>query len=185
MSKKCQLKRLAALLALLVTLLMVHGGLPIAAADEAIPTVSVGPQVYVDAAGPFPAADNATPLLVVAQLMLDQAPQPPFSIGPVPLNLEGSGIIPASTISLPTSSDCSLTNDDTMLVCQIIPGGPTWGTSDGFVVFNVRLTATSGHAQISAPVVVRLQLTSVAIGNNTIGVNNSTGIGVGKITINR
>ena len=80
---------------------------------------------------------------------------------------------------------CNLTNDDTMLVCQITPSGATWGTGDGFVVFNVRLTATSGHAQISAPVVVRLQLTSVAIGNNTIGVNNSTGIGVGKITINR
>jgi hypothetical protein len=184
MSKKCQLKRLAALLALLVTLLVVHGGLPIAAADEAIPTVSVGPQVYVDAAGPFPAADNATPLLVVAQLMLDQAPQPPFSIGPVPLNLEGSGIIPASTISLPTSSDCSLTNDDTMLVCQITPSGTTWGTSDGFVVFNVRLTATSGHVQISSPVVVRIQLTSIGVGNNTVGQNNSTGIGVGKINFN-
>ena len=160
MSQKRRLKRLAALLPLLFTVLVVHWRLPIAAAAEAMPTVSVGPQIYVDAAGPIPAADNATPLLVVAQLILDQAPQPPFNIGPVPLNLADSGIIPASIISLPTSSDCSLTNDDTMLVCQITPNGATWGTSDGFVVFNVRLTATSGHVQISSPVVVRIQPTS-------------------------
>jgi hypothetical protein len=159
MSQKRRLKRLTALLPLLFTVLVAHWRLPIAAAAEAIPTVSVGPQIYVDIAGPIPAANNATPLLVVAQLSLDQAPQPPFSIGPVPLNLADSGIIPASTISLPTSSDCSLTNDDTMLVCQITPSGATWGTGDGFVVFNVRLTATSGHALISPPVVVRIQPT--------------------------
>jgi hypothetical protein len=44
-----------------------------------------------------------------------------------------------------------------MLVCQITPSGPTWGTADGFVVFNVLLTATSGHAQISSPLVVRIR----------------------------
>jgi hypothetical protein len=160
MSQKRRLKRLAALLPLLFTVLVAHVRLPIAAATEAMPTVSVGPQIYIDAAGPLPAADNATPLLVVAQLILDQAPQPPFSIGPVPLNLADSGIIPASTISPPTSSDCSLTNDDTMLVCQITPNGATWGTGGEFVVFNVRLTATSGHVQISQPFVIKIQPTS-------------------------
>ena len=161
MSQRPRLKRLTSLLLLLFTVLVAHGRLPIAAAAEAMPTVPVGPQVYVDAVGSIPpAADNATPLLVVAQLILDQAPQPPFNIGPVLLNLAGSGIIPASTISLPTSSECSLTNDNTMLVCQITPSGATWGTGDGFVVFNVRLTATSGHVQISSPVVVRIQSTS-------------------------
>jgi hypothetical protein len=44
-----------------------------------------------------------------------------------------------------------------MLVCQITPSGATWETADGFVVFNVLLTATSGHAQISSPFVVRIR----------------------------
>jgi hypothetical protein len=157
MSQKRRFTRLAALLPLLVTVLLVHGRLPIAAAAEAIPTVSAGLHVIVDAAGPAPAADNATPLLLWAQLILDQAPQPPSAIAPAPLNLSGSGVIPASAISLPTSANCSLTNADTMLVCQITPSGATWGTADGFVVFNVLLTATSGHAQISPPEIVRIR----------------------------
>jgi hypothetical protein len=157
MSQKRRLKRLAALLPLLVTVLLVHWRIPMAAAAEAIPTVSVGPQVIVDAAGPTPAADNATPLLIVAQLILDQAPQPPSVIAPVPLNLAGSGVLPASAISLPTSSNCSLTNADTMLVCQITPSGATWGTADGFVVFNVLLTATNGRTQLSSPEVMRIR----------------------------
>jgi hypothetical protein len=157
MSQKRRLTRLAALLPLLVTVLLVHWRLPIAAAAEAIPTVSVGLQVIVDAAGPTPAADNATPLLLWAQLLLDQAPQPPSVIGPVPLNLAASGVLPASAISLPISSNCSLTNADTMLVCQLTPSGATWGTPDGFVVFNVLLTAVSGHAQMSSPVAVRIR----------------------------
>jgi hypothetical protein len=156
MSQKHRLPRLAALLPLLVTALLVHWRLPMAAAAEAIPTVSAGLQVIVDADGPAPAADNATPLLLWAQLILDQAPQPPSAIGPAPLNLSGSGVIPAAAISLPTSANCSLTNGDTMLVCQITPSGATWGTT-GFVVFNVLLTATSGHAQISPPEVVRIR----------------------------
>ena len=157
MSQKHRLPRLAALLPLLVTALLVHWRLPMAAAAEAIPTVSAGLQVIVDAAGPTPAADNATPLLLWAQLILDQAPQPPSTIGPVPLTLAGSGVIPAAAISLPTNATCSLTNGDTMLVCQITPSGATWGTADAFVVFNVLLTATSGHAQISPPEVVRIR----------------------------
>jgi hypothetical protein len=155
MSQKRRLRRLAALLPLLVTALLVHRP-PIAAAAEAIPAVSAGLHVIVDAAGPAPAADNATPLQLWAQLILDQAPQPPSVIGPVPLNPAGSGVIPAVN-SLPTNANCSLTNSDTMLVCQITPGGATWGTPDGFVVFNVLLTATSGHAQMSPPEIVRIR----------------------------
>jgi hypothetical protein len=156
MSQKRRLKRSAALLPLLVTALLVHWRVPIVAAAEVIPAVSAGLHVIVDAAGPAPAADNATPLQLWAQLILDQAPQPPSVIGPVPLNLSASGVIPTA-ISLPTSSNCSLTNADTMLVCQITPSGATWGTADGFVVFNVLLTATSGHAQVSPPEVVRIR----------------------------
>jgi hypothetical protein len=156
MLQKRRLKRSAALLPLLVTILLVHWRLPIVAAAEAIPAVSSGLHLIVDAAGPTPAADNATPLLLWAQLILDQAPQPPSSIGPAPLNLAASGVIPTA-ISLPTSSNCSLTNADTMLVCQITPSGETWGTADGFVVFNVLLTATSGYAQMSPPEVVRIR----------------------------
>jgi hypothetical protein len=156
MSQTCRFTRWAALVPLLVTVLLVHGRLPLAAAAEALPTVSAGLHVIVDAAGPTPAADNATPWLLVAQLTLDQAPQPPSVIVPAPLNLSGSSVIPASAISLPTSPTCSLTNDDTLLVCQITPSGATWGAS-GFVVFNVLLTATDGHTQMSAPVVVRIQ----------------------------
>jgi hypothetical protein len=157
MSQKRWCTRWAALLPLLVTALLVHWRLPMAAAAEATPSVSVGLHVTVDAAGPTPAADNATPLLLWAQLILDQAAQPPAAIGPVPLALSGSGVIPAAAISLPTSANCSLTSADTMLVCQITPSGATWGTADGFVVFNVLLTATSGHAQISPPEVVRIR----------------------------
>jgi hypothetical protein len=146
----------AVLLPLLVITLLVHWRLPIAAAAEAIPAVSAGLHVTVDAAGPTPAADNATPLFLWAQLILDVAPQPPSAIGPVPLTLAGSGVVPAD-ISLPISSNCSLSNGDTMLVCQITPSGATWGTADGFVVFNVLLTATSGHAQMSSPFVVRIR----------------------------
>lgn len=156
MSQKHRLKRLAALLPLLVSVLLGHWHLPMAAGAEAIPTVSVGLQVIEDAAGPTPAADNATPLVLVAQLILDRAPQPPSLIVPAPLNLSGSGVIPASAISLPTSSNCSLTNDNTMLVCQITPSGATWGTG-GFVVFNVLLTAIDGHTQMSPPVAVRIR----------------------------
>jgi len=156
MSQKHRLTRLAALLALLITVLLVHWRLPIAAAAEAIPTASTGLQLIVDADGPTPAADNATPLRLWAQLLLDQAPQPPSAIGPAPLNPSGSGVIPASAISLPTSASCGFTNGDTMLVCQITPSGATWGTT-GFVVFNVLLTATSGHAQISPAEVVRIR----------------------------
>jgi hypothetical protein len=87
---------------------------------------------------------------------VDQAPQPPAAIGPVPLNPAGSFLIPASAISLPTSITCGLTNTDTMLMCLIAPGDATWGTS-GFVVFNVFLTATTGHTQMSAPVILRIQ----------------------------
>jgi hypothetical protein len=155
-SQKRWFKRLAALLPLLVTVLLVHWRLPIAAAAEAIPTVSAGLQASVDAAGPAPAANNATPLLLVAQLNLDQAPQPPSVIVPAPLNLSGSFLAPVSGISLPISPTCSLANNNTMLVCQIAPSGATWGTS-GFVVFNVFLTATSGHTQVSSPVVIRIQ----------------------------
>jgi hypothetical protein len=146
----------AVLLPLLVIILLVHLRLPLAAAAEAIPTVSAGLHVIVDAAGPTPAADNATPLMLWAQLILDLAAQPPSAIGPVPLTLARSGVLPAA-ISLPTSTNCSLTNVDTMLVCQITPSGATWETADGFVVFNVLLTATSGHAQISSPFVVRIR----------------------------
>lgn len=156
MSQNSWMKLLAALLPLLVTVLLVHWRLPTAAAAEAVPTVSVGLQMIVDADGPTPAADNATPLRLWAQLMLDQATQPPSAIVPVPLNLSNSGIIAASAISVPISSDCSLTNDDTMLVCQITPSGQTWGTT-GFVVFNVMLAATSGQVQISPPEVVRIR----------------------------
>lgn len=155
MSQKRRLTRLAALLPLLVTVLLVHWRLPIAAAAEAIPTVSVGLQVIESAAGPTPAPNNATPLLLVAQLILDRAPQPPSVIVAAPLNPAGSGVIPASAISLPTTSNCSFTNGDTMLVCQITPSGTTWGA--GFVVFNVLLTATDGHTQMSSPVVVRIR----------------------------
>ena len=156
MSQKRRLTRLAALLPLLVTALLVHWRPPIAAAAEVLPAVSAGIHVVVDAAGPAPAADNATPVQLWAQLILDQAPQPPSIIGPVPLNLAGSGVIPAA-ISLPTTANCSLTNADTMLVCQITPGGATWGTADAFVVFNVLLTATSGHAQMSPAEIVRIR----------------------------
>jgi hypothetical protein len=156
MSQKRRLKRLAALLSLLVTVLLVHWRPPIAAAAESIPIVSVGIQASVLAASPPPATNNATPWLLVAQLNLDQAPQPPSVIVPLPLNPSGSFLILAPAISLPTISNCSLTNNDTMLVCQITPGGATWGTS-GFVVFNVLLTATSGHTQMSSPVILRVQ----------------------------
>jgi hypothetical protein len=155
MSQKRRLTRLAALLPLLVTVLLVHWRLPMAAAAEAIPTVSVGIQVIESAAGPAPAPNNATPLVVIAQLILDRAPQPPSVIVPAPLNPSGSGVIPASAISLPNSFNCVLTNDNTMLVCQITPTGATWGA--GFVVFNVLLTATDGHTQMSSPVVVRIR----------------------------
>lgn len=148
--------RVAALLPLLVTVLLGHWRLPRAAAAEALPTVSAGLQASVVAAGPPPAANNATPWLLVAQLTLDQAPQPPSVIVPAPLTPAGSLLLPASALSLPTTASCGLTNNDTMLVCQIAPSGATWGTS-GFVVFNVLLTATSGHAQISPPEVVRIR----------------------------
>ena len=156
MSQKRQFKRLAALLPLLVPVLLVHWRLPIAAAAEATPTVSVGLQASVVSAGPALAATNATPLLLVAQLNLDQAPQPPSVIVPAPLNPSGSFLAPVSGISLPISPTCSIANNNTMLVCQIAPTGATWGTS-GFLVFNVFLTATSGHTQVSAPVVIRVQ----------------------------
>jgi hypothetical protein len=157
MSQQHRFTRWAALLPLLVIIPLVHGRPPTAAATEAIPAVAAGLHVIVDAAGPTPAADNATPLMLWAQLILDQAPQPPAAIGPVPLNLAASGVIPASAISLPTTSSCSVTNADTLLVCQITPTGATWGTADAFVVFNVLLTATSGHAQISPLEVVRIR----------------------------
>jgi hypothetical protein len=159
MLPKHRLKRLAGLLPLLTTALLVywlHWCLPIVAAAAAIPTVSVGLQASVDAADPFPAADNATPFMLVAQLALDQAPQPPSVIVAVPLNPSGSLLIPASAISLPTSFNCSLTNNNTMLVCLIAPSGATWGTS-GFVVFNVFLTATDGHTVMSSPTILRVQ----------------------------
>jgi hypothetical protein len=155
MSQKRQFTRLAALLPLLVTVLFVHWRLPIAAAAEAIPTVSVGVQVIESAAGPALAPNNATPLLVVAQLILDRAPQPPSIIVAAPLNPSGSFLAPVSEISLPISLTCSIVNNNTMLVCQITPSGATWGA--GFVVFNVLLTATDGHTQMSSPVVVRIR----------------------------
>jgi hypothetical protein len=156
MSQKRRFKRLAALLPLLVTVLLVHWRLPIAAAAAGIPTVTVGLQASVTAAGPAPAANNATPLLIVAQLNLDQAAQQPSVIVPAALNPSGSFLAPVSDISLPISPTCGLANNSTMLVCQIAPTGATWGTS-GFVVFNVLLTAISGHTQVSSPVVIRIQ----------------------------
>jgi hypothetical protein len=154
MSQKRQFKRLAALLPLLVPVLLVHWRLPMAAAAAATPTVTVGLQANVIAAGPAPAANNATPLLVVAQLTLDQAAQPPSIIVPAPLNPSGSFLAPVSDISLPISPTCGLANNNTMLVCQVAPTGVTWGA--GFVMFNVFLTATSGHTQVSSPVVIRV-----------------------------
>jgi hypothetical protein len=156
MPQKHQFKRLAALLPLLVPVLLVQWRLPMAAAAEATPTVSVGLQANVVSAGPAAAATNATPLLLVAQLNLDQAPQPPSIIVPAPLNLSGSFLAPVSGLSLPINPTCSLANNNTMLVCQIAPTGATWGTS-GFVVFNVFLAAISGHTQVSSPVVIRVQ----------------------------
>jgi hypothetical protein len=156
MSQKRQFKRLAALLPLLVTVLLVHWRLPMAAAAEATPTVSTGLQASIAFGGPAPAANNATPLLLVAQLHLDQAPQPPSVIVPAPLNPSASFLAPVPGISRPISPTCSFANNDTMLVCQIAPTGKTWGTA-GFVVFNVVLTATSGHTQVSSPVVIEVQ----------------------------
>ena len=154
MSQKRQFKRLAALLPLLVPVLLVHWRLPTAAAAEAIPAVSVGLHASVSAVG-TPAANNATPFLLVAQLNLDQAAQPPSVIVPAPLNLSGSFIAPVLGLSLPISPTCSLANNNRMLVCQITPSGATWGT--GFVVFNVLLTATSGHTEVSAPWVISIR----------------------------
>lgn len=156
MSQKRRFTRLTALLPLLATILLVHWRLPLAAAAEAISTVPVGLQASFAAAGPPPAANNATPWLLVAQLTLDQAPQPPSVIVAAPLNPSGSGVLPVSAISLPISSNCSVANNNTTLVCQIAPTGATWGTS-GFVVFNVFLTATDGHTQMSSPVILRVQ----------------------------
>src|SRR5262249_50499896 len=90
MSQKPLVWRLVAMLPLLILFVLIHCCLPLmAVAVEPITTQTTGLGASVAALGPPPAAGNATPWLVVAQLNLDQAPQPPFHIAPVPLNLVG------------------------------------------------------------------------------------------------
>jgi hypothetical protein len=91
----------------------------------------------------------------VAQLNLDQAPQPPFRIAPVPLTPAGSSLLLAA-FSIPATPNCGLTNNATLLACTLTPAGATWGTS-GFVVFNVQLTSTDGHSAMSSPVILVIQ----------------------------
>jgi hypothetical protein len=155
MSRKPLLWRLVAILPLLIMFLLVHWCLPIVAvAAEPIITLPTGLQASVASSGPSPAAGNATPWLIVAQLHLDQALQPPFHIVPVPLNPTGSSVILAP-FSIPATVNCGLTST-TIFACTLTPTGATWGTS-GFVVFNIRLTSTDGHIVTSTPVILTLE----------------------------
>ena len=155
MSRKPRCWRLVAMLSLLSMFLLVHWCLPIVAvAAESIPAVLTGVQASVASVGPPPAAGNATPWLVVAQLNLDQALQAPFRIAPVPLNPGGSSLI-IVPLSIPATLFCGLTTT-TMLACTLTPAGATWGVS-GFVVFTIQLTATDGHSITSAPVILTIQ----------------------------
>src|SRR5262249_13707062 len=96
MSQKPLVRRLGAMGPLFLMCWLVQGGLP-RGAGAAEPTINLstglGLQVTIAAAGPGPAAGNATPVLVVAQLNLDQAAHPPFHIAPVPLNPAGSALL--------------------------------------------------------------------------------------------
>ena len=142
------------MLSLLSMFLLVHWCLPIVAvAAEPIPAVLTGLQASISSAGPPPAAGNATSWLVVAQLNLDQALQPPFRIAPVPLNLGGSSLL-IVPLSIPATLNCGLPTT-TMLACTLTPAGATWGVS-GVVVFTILLTSTDGHSITSEPVILRV-----------------------------
>ena len=155
MSRKPRCWRLVAMLSLLSMFLLVHWCLPIVTvAAEPVVAVQVGLQASVSAVGPPPAAGNATPWLVVAQLNLDQALLPPFRIAPVPLNLGGSSLI-FVPVSILTTLNCGLPTT-TMFACTLTPAGATWGVS-GFVVFTIQLTSTDGHSITSAPVILTVQ----------------------------
>jgi hypothetical protein len=155
MSRKPRTWRLVAMLPLLILFVLVHCCLPLmAVAAEPITTQTTGLQASVAALGPSPAAGNATPWLVVAQLNLDQAPQPPFHIAPVPLNLAGSSLVLGPSSIQPTVNCGS--SSATLLVCTLTPAGATWGTS-GVVVFTILLTATDGHSVTSSPVIFTVQ----------------------------
>ena len=155
MSRKPLVWRLIAMLPLLILFMLVHCCLPlVAVAVEPIITLSsTGLQATIAVLGPSPAAGNATPLLVVAQLNLDQAPQPPFHIAPVPLNLAGSAPVLGPSPIQPTIN-CGASSA-TLLVCTLSPAGATWGT--GFMVFAIVLTATDGHSVTSSPLTFTVQ----------------------------
>jgi hypothetical protein len=139
---------------LLLMCLLVHWGLPlVAAAAEPTIVLPTGLGVNITSAAPAPAAGNATPVLVVAQLHLDQAAQPPFRIAPVPLNPAGSSLTLAPGF-LPAALNCGFPSA-TMFVCTLIPTGAAWGS--GFVVFNIQLTSTDGHSVTSTPFILTLQ----------------------------
>jgi hypothetical protein len=156
MSRKPLVWRLIAMLPLLILFMLVHCCLPLVAVavEPIITQSSTGLQATIAGLGPSPAAGNATPLLVVAQLNLDQAPQPPFHIAPVPLNLAGSSLVLGPS-SIPPTINCGASSA-TLLVCTLTPAGATWGTS-GFVVFTILLTAMDGHSVMSAPVILNVQ----------------------------
>jgi hypothetical protein len=153
MSRKPLVWRFGALLPLLLLSLLVHWSLPLGAV-AAEPTIAVptGLGFAITAAGPAPTAGNATPVLVVAQLNLDQAAQPPARIAPMPLNPAGSALTLAPGF-LPAALNCGFPSA-TMFVCTLTPTGAAWGS--GFVVFNIQLTATDGHSVTSGPLVVTI-----------------------------
>ena len=156
MSRKPLLSRLVAMLPLLIMVLLLHWCLPpVAVAAEPITTLTTGLQAAVAALGPLPAASNATSVLVVAQLNLDQASQPPFHIAPVPLNLAGSSIIVMLSSIQPTPAINCVVTSATLLTCTLTPAGATWGT--GVVVFTIVLTATDGHSVTSSPLIFTVQ----------------------------
>ena len=157
MSRKPRCWRLVAMLSLLSMFLLVHWCLPIVAmAAEPIVAVQAGLQASVSTVGPPPAAGNATSWLVVAQLNLDQASQPPFHIAPLPLNLAGSSIILLLSSFQPTPIINCVVSSASLFVCTLTPAGATWGTS-GYVVFTILLTATDGHSVTSTPVILTVQ----------------------------
>ena len=154
MSRKPLVRRLGAMGPLFLMCWLVQGGLP-RGAGAAEPTInlSTGLEVTITAAAPGPAVGNATPVLVVAQLNLDQAAQPPFHIAPVPLNPAGSTLLLVPGF-LPAAPNCGFPSA-TLFACTLTPTGAAWGS--GFVVFTIQLTATDGHSVTSAPVILTLQ----------------------------
>jgi hypothetical protein len=155
MSRRPLLWRLMGMSLLLGTFLLVSWPLP-CGAQQTINNVPSGLFLACSSlAEPASAADNATPVGCIGQLLLNQAQPPGLDIAPVLLDPAGFFITPVESF-LPFTPICSITTGNTTLVCQLLPTGATWGAS-GFLVFNVQLTATDGRSVTTNPITFRIQ----------------------------